>query len=128
MSAFTDFAAIRPGGFYGYRLGDDLEFDIGKAGSGMVYVVPSGFWFDVSIPRFARWFFNPNDYRYLKAAAIHDHMLIEGWDRQTAAAVFYRALRASYVPTWRAVTMYLAVSFWSLINRDPTVKKGDIQP
>lgn len=118
MSTFTDFHRISEAWPTGYRLRDDMEFDIGRPGSGLVYVVPNGFRFDVSIPRAARWFFNPHDYRYLKAAALHDHMLDQEWDAQTAAAIFYRALRASRVPAWRAVLMYLAVAVWSLRHRD----------
>lgn len=122
MSAFTDFSGIRLEAGGRYRLTDDLTFEIGHPGSGLIYRVPTGFEFDVSIPRPVRWLFNPNDVRYLKAAALHDHMWIAGFDLQTAAAVFYRALRASYVPAWRAVTMYLAVSAYSLTVIDQAAK------
>lgn len=124
MGAFTDFHRISEAWPSGYRMRDDMAFEIGRLGSGMVYVVPNGFRFDVSIPRAARWLFNPHDYRYLKAAALHDHMLAEEWDAQTAAATFYRALRASRVPAWRAVVMYLAVAAWSLRHHDQAAPKA----
>jgi len=95
MSAFTEAHAwcARLNGKY--RAIRPLRWEIGIKGSGLWVTVPAGFDFDVSIPRAARWFFNPHDYRYLKAAALHDHMLDQEWDAQTAAAIFYRALRAS---------------------------------
>ena len=125
MQTFTNFISVHQISAYRYALSADLTFEIGKKGSGFSYAIPMGFDFDVSIPRPARLFFNPNDFRYLRAAAIHDHMLINGWDRQTADAAFYRALRASYVPAWRAVAMFLAVTIFSLIRPDPaTLNKG----
>jgi hypothetical protein len=120
MSHFTDHTGIRIVAEGSYVLTDDLSFDIGRKGSGMVYTVPAGFRFAVSVPAVVRWLFSRNDFRYLRAAAVHDHMWVEGWDRQTAAAVFYRALRASYVPAWRAIAMYIAVSSFSLLYPDQT--------
>lgn len=122
MSKFTDFSGINQIGGHRYRLTSDLLFEVGKRGSGFSYVVPAGFVFDVSIPIGVRWLFNPDDIRYLKASAVHDHMWINGWDLQTAAAIFYRALRSSYVPAWRAMAMYAAVSAYSLLLADQTSK------
>lgn len=94
-----------------YRLVAALPWHIGHVG-GPVITVPVGFVFDVSIPWFARWVFNPNARQYFKAAALHDFLLIEGFDRLTAGACFHEALRADGVPTWRRLVMWLAVSLW----------------
>jgi|HigsolmetaAR202D_1030399.scaffolds.fasta_scaffold85154_1 Protein of unknown function (DUF1353). len=94
-----------------YVLTSPLVWHIG-AEHGPVYIVPKGFEFDVSIPRPFWFLFNPHDPRYFKAAALHDHMLISGWSRITAAAEFHNALKADGVPLWRRLVMFLAVSLW----------------
>lgn len=94
-----------------YALVSPLVWRIGHT-AGPVYTVPGGFEFDVSIPRPFRWVFDPNDRRYFKAAALHDHMLQSGWNRITAAACFHNALKADGVPVWRRLAMFAAVAFW----------------
>lgn len=94
-----------------YALISPLVWHIGTE-SGPAYTVPGWFEFDVSVPR-PLWFaFNPNDPRYFKAAALHDHMLKAGWSRITAGACFHNALKADGVPAWRRVAMFLAVAFY----------------
>lgn len=94
-----------------YRLTAPLVWHIGHIG-GPEYVVGAGFVFDVSIPWFARWAFNPHAREYFKAAALHDSMLLEGFDRVTAGAAFHEGLRAEGVTMWRRFVMWLAVSLW----------------
>ncbi|KQI68653.1 hypothetical protein AN189_10185, partial [Loktanella sp. 3ANDIMAR09] len=53
---------------------------------------------------------SPHDPRFHKAAALHDHLLRQGWDRLTAGAVFHDALLADGVPRWRRFAMWFAVS------------------
>lgn len=111
MSRYTDTISVIPDGDR-YRLARDVHWDIGKPGSGATYTVPAGFVFDVSIPHFARWLFNPHDRRFLKAAALHDHMLLSGWNRVESGAAFHEALKADDVPPWRRLVMFLAVALW----------------
>lgn len=111
MSRYTDAISVIPDGER-YRLAYDVHWDIGKPGSGLTYTVPRGFVFDVSIPSFARWQFNPRDRRFLKAAALHDHMLLAGWNRVEAGGAFHEALKADGVPRWRRLVMFLAVVLW----------------
>ncbi|WP_263618114.1 DUF1353 domain-containing protein [Pseudooceanicola nanhaiensis] len=59
-----------------------------------------------------RWLFDPAAPEYLKAAALHDWLLSEGWDRMTAGAVFHNALAADGVSVWRRLVMWLAVSLY----------------
>lgn len=112
MSEYTDAIAAEPIGGIMFRLTEPLTWAIGKADSGMEYTVPAGFIFDVSIPVWLRWAFNPTNRHFLKAAALHDHMLFYGWSRIQAAAVFHDALKASGVSVWRRLTMFIAVALW----------------
>lgn len=94
-----------------YALDQDLVWSIGCP-DGPKYLVPKGFVFDVSIPKWFRWLYSPHEHSYLKAAAIHDHMLKAGWDRLTAGANFHEALKSDGVSRIRRLTMWLAVSLF----------------
>ena len=96
----------------GFRVTKALIWDVGRRGSGLVVVVPAGTLFDVSVPSGLRWLVSPVDRRFLKAAALHDHLLGQGWDRVSAAAVFHDALAADSVGRRLRLAMWLAVSLW----------------
>lgn len=67
--------------------------------------------FDVSVPWYLRWFFDPFDPRYRLAGLIHDVLLEEAKaTRIRAGGEFHDALRAGGTPAWRALIMWLAVS------------------
>ena len=116
MSAFT-----RAGGWYEpvgdrdllFRVTRPLPWEVGREGSGLWVVVPPGYLFDVSVPRWVRWLFAPDDERYLKAAALHDWSLDDGWNRIGAAGLFGSALKAEGVPLWRRLVMVIAVIVWN---------------
>ena len=114
MSAYTSAQPPyrRLGSTDRYVLGTDLTWDVGREDSGLVVSVPAGSTFDLSIPLAIRWAFSPHDDRFLKAAALHDHLLEDAWDRATAGAVFSDALRASGVPAVQRFLMWQAVSLW----------------
>lgn len=112
MSAYTDTLPVVDIGGGDYLTDAALGWDLGKQGSGLTYVVRADFQFDVSVPRFMQWAFNPNDRRFLKAAALHDHMLLDGWSRVESAAVFHEALKADKVPRVKRLAMFLAVALW----------------
>jgi len=94
----------------GFKTTDWLSWHIGRVDSGQRLTVPPGFYFDVSVPFLLHWLFDPHDPRYLKAAALHDWGLCDGWDRRTIGAIFHEALLADGVPAWRRLLMWLAVS------------------
>jgi len=112
MSAYTDALPVVDIGGGDYLTDAPIRWDIGRKGSGLTYVVPAGFRFDVSIPGLFQWAFNPKDRRFLKAAALHDHMLIDGWSRVESAAVFHEALKADGVSSLKRLAMFLAVALW----------------
>lgn len=89
-----------------------IRWEVGRKGSGWNVDVETGFHFDVSVPWFARFIFNPLNPKYLRAAAVHDKMLIMGNDRKTSGASFYDALRASGVGYLEAHIMWFFVSMY----------------
>ncbi len=94
-----------------YKTDQELTWHIGHL-DGPKYVIPKDYIFDVSIPRALYWLYSPHQQTFLKAAAIHDHMLEAGWDRITAGAAFHEALKSDGVHKYRRLTMWLAVSLW----------------
>ena len=75
MSAYTEHAGPRRSSFdpealdgTRFRLTQDLVWRIGTE-TGPAYTVPAGFEFDVSIPRWLHWLFDPREQAYLKGAA-----------------------------------------------------------
>jgi hypothetical protein len=92
----------------GYRTAEALSWWIGPPETGMPYEVPEGSWFDVSIPKALHWLLDPDDPRFLRAAALHDHMLASDW----AGAVFNEALREDGVGRTCRFLMWAAVSLW----------------
>lgn len=114
MSAYTRtpgwFRPIR--GTIRYEALQELRWEVGAKGSGLFIIVPRGFIFDVSIPRLLRWAMDPHDRRFLKAAALHDAIRGDGWDRVTAGAIFHAALKADGVGRLERLFMWLAVSLY----------------
>jgi hypothetical protein len=73
MSAYTDNRmAFRHVRGIMYELLEPVVWRIGHI-NGPEHIVPAGFIFDVSIPRFLRWLYHPTAREYFKAAALHDH-------------------------------------------------------
>lgn len=89
-----------------------IHWDIGKKNSGFRYQVKPGFVFDVSVPRALHWLLNPNDPRFMKAACLHDHMLVAEWTRPAAAGVFHDAIKADGVSATKRLIMFIAVAIW----------------
>ena len=102
-----------------YALDAPLTWEVGRKGSGLWYVVPTGAETDLaSIPAAVRWWLNPADARFAKAAILHDTMLAEkDWSRATAAAEFYNALRADDVGALTAAVMFAAVLEYTTLIR-----------
>ena len=112
MSAYTGAIGWHRATLGGYVTTAPLVWEVGRKGSQLVVTVPPDWFFDVSVPGFLRWAFSPDDPRYLKAAALHDWLLVDGWSRVAAGAVFHDALRADGVGPLRRLAMWIAVSVW----------------
>lgn len=113
MSAYTEVASVfeRLDGTR-YRVVIPIRWEMGRVDSGWWFDVPTGFEFDVSIPKPLWWIFSPHDRRFLKAAALHDELLRSGVDRVTAAGAFNEALKADGVSSARRLAMTAAVAFY----------------
>ncbi|KIT17459.1 DUF1353 domain-containing protein [Jannaschia aquimarina] len=109
MSRYTDLHGWWVETDTGFRTIKPIFWEVGRKGSRLWVIVPIGYDFDVSIPVWARWLFDPRDPRYLKAAALHDWLLDDEWERVTAGGIFNRALRADGVGVLRRLAMTLAV-------------------
>lgn len=99
-----------------YVLRAPLRWEIGCKGSGLWLIVPTGFAFDVSVPRGLRWLVNPHDRRLLLAAALHDFTVEQRWEWQTSAALWHHGLRAFGVPSGQAYVLYAAVSIFTFFR------------
>lgn len=92
-----------------YELTNSIEWELLHKEVDTAVIVPQGFIFNVSIPFWVRWVFSPHNPKYLKAACLHDYLLKRKHSKALAAAVFYDALKADNVTTWRRWIMFLAV-------------------
>ncbi len=100
-----------------YRLRSPLAWEIGNKGSGWLLVIPAGFVFESSVPRIASWIVSPHYRPWLLAAAVHDRLLEEGFDKAFAAGEWLRAVRAMAAKdrkAWLALPAYYGVVLWTV--------------
>lgn len=125
MSAYTEHLSIEPfqdevdgKWIWKWCLTADLHWEVGHRGSGLWVTVPDGFVTDLaSIPKVARWLFNPNEPSTAKAAAVHDWLTPTKaesgarplWDCRASAGEFYACLRADRVSMFKRKLYYFAV-------------------
>ena len=74
-----------------YVLTAPLVWEVGRRGSGWMYVVPAGFAFDLSVPRLLTWLVSRHYRAWLLPAALHDHLLAQGFDYAFAGGEWRRA-------------------------------------
>lgn len=115
-SYFEDWAIIQRlhDGSGEFRLVAPLVFHHG----GVVYTVPTNFHTDLaSIPR-VLWSIFPPHGLYLSAAVLHDYFCERGWiSRLGGDKLFYVAMKASNVPTWKALCIYSAVRSYAVVRK-----------
>jgi hypothetical protein len=88
-----------------------------------MYTVPKGFVTDfASIPRFLWPLFNPNEFKVIPPAILHDYLYYcpNGISRAEVDSIFYSSLIDNLVNPVKAYTYYLAVRLggWRHFNRD----------
>ena len=108
-SGKPDLSWCKQGGARGYVVLRDLRWDIGRKGSGHVLIVPAGTEFESSVPRGLRWLFSPHDPHFLKAAAVHDTLLEDGWRYWSADSQWFEAALSEQAPTWKAAPAYIGM-------------------
>jgi len=103
-----------------WRLVEDLDWEVGRKGSGDWVTIPCGFEFESSVPWFARWLIDPDDHRFLLAALVHDFLLETGvYGRPQAAAEWYDGARAGKAPALIAKAAFVGVAFWAVFRPTP---------
>ena len=116
MSKATAFAAWQRRGER-WELSQPLEWEIGREGSEWLLVIPPGFTFDSSVPRWLRWLVSPDHEPWLLAAAVHDYLLQSGFDKAFAAGEWYRAAKtkqSSDSKAWLVLPAYYGVVVWTV--------------
>ena len=74
-------------------------------------VVPEGFRFNISSPKWAHWFVGPHDERFLKAACFHDYAILNlGWSRPKAAKLWWKL--TPDVPLFKRIVTTLVLAIW----------------
>ncbi|MGZ8172599.1 MAG: DUF1353 domain-containing protein [Methylobacter sp.] len=94
-----------------YKLADDLVFCDEKAGD---IVVPRGFCTDfATVPGIFKWLIDNDEYGIRAPAVVHDYMYssdaMDDLTREEMDDIFYRAMLARAMATWKAKMVYLAV-------------------
>jgi hypothetical protein len=119
LSSFTEPLVITPDGKGRYRTERPFSFDIGLKGSGLTVTVPAGFSTDLAtVPRWLWWLFPPFEPQYAAAAVLHDFLLSwVGFDKMTAHALFFDALKILGVDRWRALAMFAGVVAYGWFSR-----------
>lgn len=110
---FNDFIKIKSSR-RDYLLGSDLSWDIGQKGSSWKLIIKKGFKVNVSAPRLLEWAIDVHDKNLLAAAAIHDWLLEQGFDKAFASSEFRRALRARGVSHVKSWGLFFATLFWTI--------------
>ena len=120
MSNSPDISWCRKGGSRGYVTTRNLDWWIGKKDSGWLLTVPAGREFESSVPRVLHWVFSPDDPFFLKAAAIHDMLLEEGYRTAFADSQWFEAALSVHAPKVRTRLAYSAMRarrFWKWVFR-----------
>jgi len=94
------------------RVGEGYRTTAKKSFKGVI--IPAGFRFNVSSPKWAHWFVHPHDERFLEAACYHDYLLLElGWSRPKAAWFWYDVLKIRKDVSWfKKIVTTLALAIW----------------
>lgn len=91
-------------------------------------IVPAGFRTDLATTPRILWWWIPPDWKYSKAAVIHDYLIVSGerpWEE--ANKLFYRGMRDLGVCGAKDDLMYGAVCFWRWFKLNILHKKGGQQ-
>jgi len=88
---------------------------LGKKGAAHPLIIPHGFEFESSVPRGLRWVLSPDDPRFLKAAAVHDWLLENGYQTDFADSQWRDAARSDHAPRWKRAGAFFLMRLRRLI-------------
>lgn len=115
MSAFTENSEYIDLPDNRFILSRPLKWEVGREGSGLWITVPTGFKFDISVPRWLWLIVSPMDKRFVLAACLHDWLLQDGWAHNRAAIEFYHGLKAQGCGRVMRVIATIAVMVYTTI-------------
>lgn len=95
------------GGTRDYVTTQPVDWWIGKKNSGWKLIVPVGKEFESSVPRLLWWLWSPDDPYFLKAAAIHDTLLEQGYRRTFADSQWFETAMSEHAPKMRTSIAYM---------------------
>lgn len=119
MSRFHAVITLAPLDDKWWETEGEFDYEIGRAGSGLIVHVPQGTRTDLAtVPR-ALWpIVPPHLPQFAPAFVLHDYLCRwQGFERVIADAVLYDALRARGASIIKASLAYCAVSVWRIIRR-----------
>ena len=104
-----------------YTLIEDLRYEIGRPGSGVIVTVPAGAKTNLATtPRWCAWMFPELTTQhgvFSRAAILHDYLCGEfnhqHWTRYEADAIFRSALISLGCPRHQVLVIYWAVRAWA---------------
>lgn len=105
----VDNSWCKKGGSRGYVTVKKVTWSIGIKDGPYILTIPKGREFESSVPYILRWLWSVDDPYFLKSALVHDHLLEEGWRRQSADAQWYEVALSVHAPTKRARIGYLGM-------------------
>ena len=122
MASSPDISWCKQGGSRGWIVVKQVNWEIGKKGSDWDFHVEVGREFESSVPWFLKWVLDPNDPYFLKAAAIHDKLIEEGYRRPFCDAEWLDATRSVKAPKLKRelgnIAMRLRLFFKHLMDND----------
>ncbi len=97
-----------------YRLTRLLEWSVGGKFAPRAVIIPAGFQFNSSVPRWLWWLLSPHRPDLLLAACVHDYVLEQGHSRLQAAGEWLDGARAAKAPEWLIKAAGSAVALWAI--------------
>ena len=94
---------------------EDVVWEIGTKGSGLILLVRKHTRFNVSVPKYLRRLVNPHNTDLLYASALHDEALNRDFHPTIASGIFMRALRARGINIFRSWLFFHATLYWTSI-------------
>ena len=104
-----DTSFYKMGGSRGYVSTKKVSWSIGIKDGPYLLNIPKGREFESSVPVPLRIFWSPDDPYFLKAALVHDHLLENGWRRQSADAQWYEVALSVGAPKFKTRMAYLGM-------------------
>lgn len=98
-----------------YCCDQDIVWEIGAKGSGLILLVTKHTRFNVSVPKGLRRILSPHNTDLLFASALHDEALNRDFHPTIASGIFMRALRARGIGVLKSWFFFHATLYWTAV-------------